>query len=118
MSFRVMLWLAESMPGGPGVSDYGALVAAEQRHAAHVAGIDYYPTLPAQAAALVHSLARVEALTHRNRTFAWLVAMRFLTQNEVVVKATVADVLDTMAGVADGHMSVQDLATWFADRIG
>jgi death on curing protein len=81
MDLRTMLTVAEEMPGDPHVNDYGALIAAEARHAGTVLGDDVYPSLAAKAAALLHSLVRVEALDVRNQTFAWMVASRYMVLN-------------------------------------
>ncbi|NJP90857.1 fic family toxin-antitoxin system, toxin component [Nonomuraea sp. FMUSA5-5] len=118
MDVRAMLILAEEMPGDPGVLDYGALVAAQARHAATVIGDDVYPSLAGKAAALLHSLLRVEALSERNRPFAWLVALRFLALNGgALPKVDPATAVEVLEGVRRGDVGVAPLASWLAEQV-
>lgn len=117
MDVRTMLIYAEEMPGDPHVTDYGALIAAEARHAGTVLGHDVYPTGAAKAAALLHSLLRVEALDQRNRTFAWLIAMRCLAVNDLPLpKVDPSDAVEILDAVVRGEMTVHDLTLWLAHQ--
>ncbi len=118
MDVRAMLILAEGMPGDPRVVDYGALIAAEARHSGTVVGDDVYPTIAAKSAALLHSLLRVEALDERNRTFAWIVAMRYLSVNGVLMpKVDPAGAVDVLDSVRRGELGVHELGGWLAEAM-
>ncbi|WP_424534874.1 hypothetical protein ACOZ38_32435 [Sphaerisporangium viridialbum] len=106
------------MPGDPRVVDYGALIAAEARHSGTVVGDDVYPTIAAKSAALLHSLLRVEALDERNRTFAWIVAMRYLSVNGVLMpKVDPAGAVDVLDSVRRGELGVRELGGWLAEAM-
>jgi hypothetical protein len=108
-----MLIFAEEMPGDPQVNDYGALIAAQARHGGTVLGEDVYPTATAKAAALLHSLLRVEALDRRNRTFAWLIAMRFLALNDIPPpKVDPSTAVETLDAARHGAVGVHELTRW------
>ncbi|MET7335228.1 hypothetical protein [Nonomuraea sp. NPDC005650] len=118
MDVQAMLVVAEKMPGDPHVRDYGALVAAQARHAATVIGDDVYPSITAKAAALLHTLLRVDALHERNRVFAWMVALRFLQTNGVALpKVDPVSAFEMLEGVIRGRTGVESLAAWLAEQV-
>ncbi|GAB3967925.1 hypothetical protein GCM10029978_036350 [Actinoallomurus acanthiterrae] len=119
MDVRRMLILAEEMPAEPHVVDYGALIAAEARHSGAVLGQDVYPTVAAKAAALLHGLLRVEALDRRNRTFAWLIALRYLALNDVPLpKVDPSEAVEILDAARQGEMGVHDLTLWLERAAG
>ncbi|GGK95753.1 hypothetical protein Sme01_31180 [Sphaerisporangium melleum] len=76
-------------------------------------GDDIYPTATAKAAALLHSLLRVEALGERNRTFAWIVAMRYLRVNGLELpKLDPATAIEMLDATRRGETGVRDLSAW------
>jgi prophage maintenance system killer protein len=119
MDIRTMLIFAEEMPGDPRVADYGALVAAEARHSGTVLGDDIYPTIFAKAAALLHGLLRVEALDARNRTFAWVIALRYLALNGAPVpKVDPTTAGDMLEATQRGDRTIHELAAWLRSVSG
>ncbi|MEV6680654.1 fic family toxin-antitoxin system, toxin component [Streptomyces erythrochromogenes] len=113
-----MLEIAQSLlPGEPAVTDWGALTAAEARHAATIMDHDPAYTTPEQrAAALLHCLVRVPALEHSNALFGLSVAAGFLHASGRPAKATTADAESLVAGIRDGSLDVwaveAALTTW------
>lgn len=63
------------------VADYGLLDAAVARPQATAFGIDAYPDLFTKAAALLHLLARNDALVDGNKRTAWAATWTFLSIN-------------------------------------
>ncbi|KOT48408.1 toxin Doc [Streptomyces rimosus subsp. rimosus] len=79
-------WLLDvqehATPEDVSVSDYSALVAAVARHKTRLptlASAD--PDAAWRAAALLHTLARLEPLPHRNSLFAAIVAAQYMGQS-------------------------------------
>lgn len=72
--------LVSLFAAGP-VLDVGLLESAVARPRASVFGDDAYPTLPLKAAALLHSLARNDALVDGNKRLAWLATVVFADLN-------------------------------------
>ena len=89
---------------GP-VRDVGLLDSAAGRPQSTAFGVDAYPTLPAKAAALLHSLARNHCLADGNKRLAWLATTVFLDLNGYRPDLTDDDAfglaMDVEAGVAD-----------------
>lgn len=63
------------------VRDYGLLQSALARPRASVFGEDAYPDLFVKAAALMHLLARNQALVDGNKRLAWTACRTFLAVN-------------------------------------
>ncbi|MDI3418070.1 type II toxin-antitoxin system death-on-curing family toxin [Streptomyces luteolus] len=103
------------------VRDIGLLVSAMERPATHVFGTEVYPTLHEKAAALLHSLARNDALVDGNKRTAWLCALAFLRFNGAPPptpgRPSPDDAVPFAEAVAQGHMDVptiaKRLASWF-----
>ena len=100
-----LLRLAETLPGDPQVDDLGPLYAAVARH---------------QAAALLHTLARLPGLEHSNRAFAWAAAVGFLAINDHTLDYKPADAVTLVKDVSAGLIGVQQIASalrsWQAHR--
>ena len=86
------------------VRDIGLLESASSRPRITVFGEDAYPTLHLKAAALLHSLARNNALVDGNKRLGWAAAAVFLGINGRRVVATQDEVVDLVIAVADGSI--------------
>lgn len=106
----------QHVPGDPDITDYGALAAAVGRHRYAVMGNLVYPEAHHRAAALLHSLARVPALEHSNELYAAMVAYAYLSASWKPAKVGTEDVIELVAAVVDGQVTVRDVAaavkTW------
>jgi death-on-curing protein len=101
----------------PDVRDWGLLSAAVARPQTSVFGTDPYPTLPEKAAALLHSLARNDALLDGNKRVAWVATRLFAAMNNSSLSApTVDDGEKFVLGVAAGGIELPEivgtLAAW------
>jgi death-on-curing protein len=85
-----------------GVGDYGLLVSALARPRASVFGEDAYPELHLKAAALLHSLARNDALMDGNKRLAWTACLMFLAINGQWISAPEDERFDFVIRVATG----------------
>lgn len=93
------------------IADPGLLESSLARPRASAFGEPAYPTLPAQAAALMHSLARNHALVDGNKRMSWAATKLFLRFNGIALRAPSPDegerfVLD----VAPDSLTVPDIA--------
>lgn len=84
------------------VGDYGLLESALARPRASVFGEDAYPDLHLKAAALLHSLARNQALVDGNKRLAWTACLTFLGINGKRISAPEDDRFDFVIRVATG----------------
>ena len=84
------------------VTDYGLLDSALSRPRASVLGADAYPDLHHKAAALLHSLARNDALLDGNKRLAWTACRTYLAINGEWVSAPEDDRFDFVISVATG----------------
>jgi death-on-curing protein len=99
------------------VREYGLLASALARPRASVFGQDAYPDLHLKAAALLHSLARNNALIDGNKRLAWTACRTFLAINDHWIAASEDDRFNFVIEVATGAMSELDeiaeqLRTW------
>ncbi|OBC04793.1 death-on-curing protein [Mycobacterium sp. 852013-50091_SCH5140682] len=93
------------------VRDYGLLESALARPSASVFGEDAYPDLHLKAAALMHSLARNEALIDGSKRLSWTACLTFLAINGQRISAPEDDRFDFVIRVATGAESdLQDVA--------
>ncbi|KWX20793.1 death-on-curing protein [Mycolicibacterium wolinskyi] len=90
------------------VGDYGLLESALARPRASVFGEDAYPDLHLKAAALMHSLARNDALIDGNKRLAWTACRTFLAINGQWISAPEDDRFDFVIRVATGAESDLD----------
>ena len=80
-----LLGLTRVLNAGP-VRDLGLLDSVCARPHSSTFGADAYPTLEEKAAALLHSLARSDALLDGDKRLAWLATVVFLTINSRTVE--------------------------------
>lgn len=93
------------------VSDYSALVAAVARHKTRM------PTLAASdpdaswcAAALMHTIVRLEPLPHRNSLFAAFVAAQYMDQSGEGIDPPYGALSDLVRKIRDTRLGVQVVA--------
>jgi len=78
LNIEELLHVAERVLGEVAVRDVGLLEAASGRPQATAFGQDAYPDLVTKAAALMHSLARNQALVDGNKRLALAGSLAFL----------------------------------------
>lgn len=100
------------LQGRQKVRDMALLEAAAGRPMQSVFGEDAYPTLPAKAAALLHSVARNHPFADGNKRTATIAAIFMLQVNGLRVDWEPADALNQILLTAEGRLSVADFATW------
>ena len=101
-----LLEIARQAVGGEVmVSDYGLLESALARPRASVFGQDAYPDLHLKAAALLHSLARNNALMDGNKRLAWTACRTFLAVDDQWISAPEDDRFEFVIRVATGAES-------------
>ncbi|MEW2162730.1 toxin Doc [Streptomyces sp. NPDC007084] len=93
------------------VSDYSALVAAVARHRTKL------PTLAAadpdaawRAAALMHTIVRLEPLPHRNSLFAAFVAAQYMDQSGEGIDPPYGALSDLVRKIRDTRLSIGTVA--------
>lgn len=93
------------------VSDYSALVAAVARHRTKL------PTLAAadpdaawRAAALMHTVVRLEPLPHRNSLFAAFVAAQYMDQSGEGIDPPYGALSDLVRKIRDTRLSIGTVA--------
>jgi hypothetical protein len=93
------------------VSDYSALVAAVARHKTRM------PTLAAsdpdaawRAAALLHTIVRLEPLPHRNSLFAAFIAAQYMDQSGEGIDPPYGALSDLVRKVRDTRLNVYTIA--------
>lgn len=106
-----LLMVAErNTPGDPQVTDWGALVAAVNRHRAEIFGRPVYADPHTRAAALMQLLLHVPALERSNALFATAVAYAYLVAGGLKVTTTPEQVRDLARLVKDGTAGVDRIA--------
>jgi hypothetical protein len=93
------------------VSDYSALVAAVARHRTRL------PTLAAadpdaawRAAALMHTIVRLEPLPHRNSLYAAFIAAQYMDQSGEGIDPPYGALSDLVRKIRDTRVGVQAVA--------
>jgi hypothetical protein len=93
------------------ISDYSALVAAVARHKTRL------PTLAAadpdaswRAAALMHTIVRLEPLPHRNSLYAAFIAAQYMDQSGEGIDPPYGALSDLVRKIRDTRIGVQDVA--------
>lgn len=99
------------------IADAGLLDSALMRPQASAFGEPAYPSLSAQAAALMQSLVRNHALVDGNKRMAWAATKLFLRFNGIALRAPSPDVgetfvLDVVAGSLTLSAIAARLAGW------
>jgi death-on-curing protein len=105
-----LLEIAAGVIGDVAVRDDGLLASAAGRPRTSAFGDDAYPTFPAKAAALMHSLARNHALVDGNKRLAWAATRVFclLNRRDLVFDVDEAEAL--VQAVARGELEASEIA--------
>jgi death on curing protein len=103
-----LLDLVNALGAGP-VRDLGLLDSACHRPQASFFGKDAYPTLPAKAAALLHSLASNHALVDGDKRLALLATTVFLRINGYILDLTDDEAFDLTMSVAAGQLDADGI---------
>ena len=107
-----LLAVAEGVLGEVAVRDIGLLESAVNRPRGTVFGELAYPTLPEQAAALMHSIARFHPLVDGNKRLAWSAMRSFLMLNRKDLTYTVDEAEDFVLSIARGELDVPEISAW------
>lgn len=100
--------------GAPGIRDLGMLEAAVARPQATFDGADLYPDLASKAAALMASLVGNHPFVDGNKRVGITTAAIFLQRNGMRLTATNEAVEAFTLSVAQGQVTVAEIAAWFA----
>jgi death-on-curing protein len=93
-----------TLGGEPVIRDHGLLESALARPQASAFGADAYPTLEEKAAALLHSLARNNALVDGNKRLALAATIAFLGLNGRRLTLSNDEAYDLVIAVATGAL--------------
>lgn len=105
-----LLRQAEALPRDPAVDDLGPLFAAVARHQAAALETEVYGSDHLKAAALLHTLARLECLEHSNAVFAFAAAEAFLAVNDHQLTYDPKAAAELTERATAGQAGVQQLA--------
>ncbi|MGW3494856.1 toxin Doc [Streptomyces sp. NPDC001020] len=99
------------------VSDYSALVAAIARHKTRLPTLEAAdPDAAWRAAALLHTIVRLEPLPHRNSLYAAFIAAQYMNQSGEGIDPPYGALSDLVRKIRDTRLDVQDVAdqlrTW------
>ena len=108
LSLEDALGLAAELGVGP-VRDLGLLDSACHRPRSGFMGQEAYPTLPAKAAALMHSLALNHALLDGNKRLALLATVVFLRINGYRLALSDDEAFDLILAVAAGQLEAEEI---------
>ena len=99
----------------PGVRDLGALEAAVARPQSAFAGVDFYPTPFAKAAALMESIIQRHPFVDGNKRTGLLAAAFFLFEAGYVISSPQQqeELTAVAVEVAEHHLDVNGLSNWF-----
>ncbi|MFE6483762.1 toxin Doc [Streptomyces sp. NPDC057757] len=93
------------------VTDYSALVAAVARHKTRMPTLETAdPDVAWRAAALLHSIVRLEPLPHRNGLFAAFIAAQYMDQSGEGIDPPYGALSDLIRKVRDTRVSVYTVA--------
>ncbi|MFF3906522.1 toxin Doc [Streptomyces sp. NPDC001848] len=93
------------------VTDYSALVAAVARHKTKMPTLETAePDAAWRAAALLHTIVRLEPLPHRNSLFAAFVAAQYMDQSGEGIDPPYGALSDLVRKVRDARLSVYAVA--------
>ncbi|MEU9413097.1 toxin Doc [Streptomyces sp. NPDC048281] len=93
------------------VSDYSALVAAVARHKTRLPTLATAdPDTAWRAAALLHTIVRLEPLPHRNSLYAAFLAAQYMAQAGEAINPPYGALSDLVRKVRDSRINVQDVA--------
>ncbi len=115
LTLAELLYVAERAIGGkPEVRDLGLLDSAAARPRATAFGADAYPDLDTKAAALLHSIARNQALVDGNKRLALAGVIAFYGLNGRRLTLSNDEAYELVMAVAAGHLDSVDV---IADRL-
>jgi death on curing protein len=100
----------------PGVRDLGALEAAVARPLGAFGGVEFYPTLFAQAAALMESIIHRHPFVDGNKRTGLLAAVFSLNAAGYDLTAPQREQSDVAVAVAEHHLDVDALARWLEEH--
>jgi death-on-curing protein len=109
--------LLQATGGAPGIRGRDLLESAVARPRASFAGEDLYPSLPAKAAALMHSLVRNHPFVDGNKRTGIAAAELFLLANQCRLDADNQSLEDLTSAVAAGTIEQEHLRIWFEQHI-
>ncbi|MGW5370356.1 toxin Doc [Streptomyces sp. NPDC004009] len=93
------------------VTDYSALVAAVARHKTRMPTLETSdPDAAWRAAALLHTIVRLEPLPHRNSLFAAFVAAQYMDQSGEGIDPPYGALSDLVRKIRDSRLSVYAVA--------
>ncbi|MFI7406772.1 toxin Doc [Streptomyces sp. NPDC049541] len=93
------------------VSDYSALVAAVARHKTRMPTLEASdPDAAWRAAALLHTIVRLEPLPHRNSLFAAFVTAQYLDQSGEGIDPPYGALSDLVRKIRDSRLNVYAVA--------
>jgi len=107
-----LIEIADAVLPAVQIRDLGAMEAAAARPQTTLRGELAFPTLPSQAAALMHALARNHPLVDGNKRLAWSATKVFLLINGEQITYNVDDAEKVVVGVASGTYSLEQLTDW------
>lgn len=116
LSFIDVIRIAEGVLPEVSIRDVGLIESAVARPQATVFGDLAYPTLPLQAGALLHSLARNHPLVDGNKRLAWSAMRVFLLMNGHDMVYDIDEAEQLVLEVAQGISDVGDIADWLTRR--
>lgn len=100
------------------VTDLGLADSAVSRPNASFDGQEFYATIAEKAATLLFGIARNHAFIDGNKRVAVLATLQFLNCNGYDIDLRPAEEsYKTIAGVAAGTITLEDLTTWMTERI-
>jgi len=99
------------------VRDIGLLASATGRPQTTVFGEDAYPTLADKAAALMHSIARNDALVDANKRLAWSATRVFVLLNDRDITFSVDEAETLVLAVARGDADVPEIALAIGEHL-
>jgi death-on-curing protein len=103
--------------GASGIRDLALLESAVARPQATFDGADLYPDSLTKAAALMASLVGNHAFVDGNKRVGIAAAAIFLQRNGIHLTATNDEVVAFTLTIAQGHLTVSEIAVWFAAHI-
>ncbi|MES5825520.1 toxin Doc [Streptomyces sp. RG80] len=93
------------------VADYSALVAAVARHKTKLPTLEAAdPDVAWRAAALMHTIVRLEPLPYRNSLFAAFVAAQYMDQSGEGIDPPYGALSDLVRKIRDSRLRVSDVA--------
>jgi death on curing protein len=105
LTLEELLYVAERTLGEVLVRDHGLLESALARPQTTVFGDDAYPTLEEKAAALLHSIARNDALVDGNKRLSLAGTIAFLGMNAWRLTLSNDEAYDLVMAVASGELN-------------